>query len=160
MMYIQKMRMRHEWKAIQTGKRVVGAFAGRAFHCSWSVWATSRVQYRIGFEKSEYVGCSNADSLVGAARKEIEGTANDAQGIRSSRSEGEESFAMSRKSRSYEQAFAVSPNIPVKLIECPERELEFRERVELVQSLIAEMIVLGRKRGRPAQKEESYEKAA
>lgn len=67
---------------------------------------------------------------------------------------------MSRKSRSYEQAFVVSTDIPVRLLEIPEATVEFRKRVELVQALILEMILKGRRRGRPTQKEEIHEEAA
>lgn len=67
---------------------------------------------------------------------------------------------MSRKSRSYEQAFVVSTDTTVRLLEIPEARDEFRKRVELVQALILEMILRGRRRGRPTQKEENYEEAA
>lgn len=56
--------------------------------------------------------------------------------------------------------YVVSENIPVIFHPIPESTTEFQKRREEVQELIAQMILLGRKKGRPSKQEVLHEEAA
>lgn len=67
---------------------------------------------------------------------------------------------MRKKARNYQPALAVPLDISVTLKACAEDSRRFHERAALIQAMIAEMVLLARKRGRPTVKEDEYEKAA
>lgn len=56
--------------------------------------------------------------------------------------------------------YIISQDIPIIFRPLPEPSIAFQKRKEEVQELIAQMILLGRKKGRPSRKEDLHEEAA
>jgi hypothetical protein len=62
--------------------------------------------------------------------------------------------------REYIPTEIISEDLTVYFFPVPESSLEFLKRKEEVQEMIAQMILLGRKKGRPPKEEEEHEEAA
>ncbi len=62
--------------------------------------------------------------------------------------------------REYIPTEIISDDLAVYFFPVPESSVEFLKRKEEVQEMIAQMILLGRKKGRPSKKEDSHEEAA
>jgi hypothetical protein len=56
--------------------------------------------------------------------------------------------------------YDVPEDLKVILCPVPESHAEFQKRKNEVQTMIAKIILLGKKRGRPSYKEETYEEVA
>lgn len=62
--------------------------------------------------------------------------------------------------REYAHTEEIPENLVMLFRPLPEPSSEFVKRKEEVQEMMAQMILFGRKKGRPSQKEGLYEKAA
>lgn len=67
---------------------------------------------------------------------------------------------MTKEGRNYRRAVVVSADTPVNIEVCNESPDEFAKRVAYVQTMIIEIILLARKRGRPSRLEEKNAEAA
>lgn len=159
-MYFLTMRKLHDREPIQSNQGKAGSFSGRAGHDFGAFWKAGRQQYRnwISEPKSSCDGFNGGLSRV--TREAFQGTkrfiANAFESTKWFHIEGQEM----RMKRDYFPSQLIEENLPVHLHPVPELPADFLKRKEQVQQMIAKMILLGKKKGRPSQGEELYEEAA
>jgi hypothetical protein len=153
--------MQREWTRIQITSRIAGSLteaSGRAFGVFRQ---NSRKQFRSEVGASVLTGlrCASASRLsTGEAVARSLRVVPEA--CRGRETKPSAKVSMTKHSRRYQSAVIVPLNIQVVRILNSESGAQFLDRVELVQSMITEMILLARKKGRPAKTEVCDAKAA
>lgn len=159
-MYLAVMRNKYERQRVSGYQRATWAHAGRASLFALPFGKAGYQQYRDGLPESESAHSGSHESLCKPFLVEVQRTSStyfEALGGGFSDKQKAESMNRGRKA---DPLYMVNPDLPVHLIPTPEPASEFRQRRDEVQKIIVQILLLGKKRGRPAKREEIHEEAA
>jgi hypothetical protein len=160
MMYSLSMGKRYERKPIQGNKGATGSLSSRAFSSPGALWKAGYQQHRDRFQESKSIGGGTDAGVCRFAREALQRTQGFIAGNFKPAGWSSEQGKEMSSGRKPNPLYVVPVDIPVIFHPLPESAADFLKRKEELQELIARMILLGRKKGRPSTKEESYEEAA